>query len=787
MRALNKKLLRDLIRMWPQALAIALVMAAGSSTLVLGVGSHGSLAETRAIYYERNRFADVFADVARAPNSLGEEIARIPGVASVETRIAKIALLDIPGLAEPASAMFVSIPHLREQRLNLLHIRSGRLPITGDEREVVVSEPFARANGFDIGSSFDAILNGRKRAFRIVGTALSPEFIYALGPSDLMPDDRRFGIVWVSEPVLAGAFDLTGAFSSVHVKLLHDASEQAVIDRLDQMLTRYGGFGAYGRKDQTSHAFLDAELKQLQAMSRVLPPIFLLVAAFLVNMTLSRLISLEREQIGLLKAIGYGNWAIGTHYIQFVSAIALAGAVIGALVGTWLGIGLTRLYADFFHFPFLVFQMEPAVYLIAAGVTIAAAVLGAAKAVRDVAGLPPAVAMTPPAPAQYRRLLLPVLYLVLQLPQVFIMALRHLLRWPVRTLSSLVGIALSVAILVGSLWSFGSVDFMIDVTFHRAERQDASINFVSERPQSALWSVANLPGVLRAESYRTVPVKIRHGHVERRVAITGKPAGAELSRVLDESFRPVHLPESGLALSKTLAGILGARTGDLVEVELLQRDRRRVQLPVTAIIEGYIGLTAYMNIEEANRLMHEGAMISGAHIAMDANRKDELFRQLKETPVASFIALQRVSLQKFRDTIAENIFIMVTMYLSLAAVIAFGVVYNFARISLSEQGREIASLRVLGFTKAEVSTILLLELAVLVLLAQPLGWLLGYLLAALTIWAFESELYRVPLVLEPNVYATGSLVVIGAAVLSGLIVLRRIGRLDLIEVLKTRE
>lgn len=787
MSALNRKLLRDLVRMWPQALAIALVMAAGAATLILGVGSHGSLAETRAVYYERNRFADVFADVTRAPKVLADDIAHIPGVAAVETRIAKIALLDIPGMAEPAAAMFVSIPHLREQRINLLHMRSGRLPIPGDEREVVVSEPFAEAHKFEIGSTFEAILNGRKRTLRIVGTALSPEFIYALGPWELMPDDRRFGIVWMSEPALAGAYDLVGAFSSVHLRLLHDASESEVIDRLDALLARYGGLGAHGRKDQVSHAFLDAELKQLEALSRVLPPIFLLVAAFLVNMTLSRLISLEREQIGLLKAVGYGSWEVGLHYLQFVAGIALVGAAIGAVAGTWLGIGMTRLYADFFRFPFLVFQMDPAVYLIAAGVTLAAAIVGAVKAVHDVVSLPPAVAMSPPAPAQYRRLLAPWLYRVLQLPQTLIMVSRHLLRWPVRTISSLIGIALSGAILVGSLWAFGSVEFMIDFTYHRAERQDATINFVRERPASALQNAMNLPGVLRAEPYRSVPVKIRKGNIERRIAITGKPPEADLSRVLDVRSQVVRLPETGIALSDALAGILDAKVGDLVEVELLERGRRRVDLPVTAIVEGYLGLMAYMDLDATNRLMREPPVISGVHISFDALQREHLFRRLKDTPVASFIALQRVSLQKFRETIAENLFIMVTTYVSLAVVIAFGVVYNFARISLSEQGREIASLRVLGFTKGEVSAILLTELAVLTLLAQPVGWALGYLLAFATVFAFESELYRIPLIVEPYVYASASLLVIAAALVSGLVVRRRIDRLDLIEVLKTRE
>ena len=545
--------------------------------------------------------------------------------------------------------------------------------------------------------------------------------------------------------------------------------------------------GAYGRKDQTSHAFLDAELKQLEAMSRILPPIFLIVAAFLVNMTLARLITLEREQIGLLKALGYSGLAVAGHYLQFMAAIATVGIAIGVLAGTLLGVGLTILYGDFFHFPFLIFRKDPSVYLIASGVTLAAAVIGAVKAVRDVVRLPPAVAMSPPAPPRYRRLLADAVYAVLKLPQTVTMVFRHLVRWPVRTLTSVLGIALAGAILVGSLWAFGSTEFMIDVTFHRADRQHATINFVNERPLSAFYEVTRFPGVLAAEPFRTIPVKIRRGHVERRVAITGKPAGTDLSRVLDQSFAAVRLPEAGLALSDMLARILEVRTGDLVEVELLERDRRIIEVPVTAVIQGYLGLMAYMDLRASNQLLREGAMISGTHIAFDSHQRERLFDRLKNTPVANFIALQRVSLQKFRETVATNILWMVTVYVTLAVIIAFGVVFNFARISLSEQGREMASLRVLGFTRGEVSALLLWELAILTLVAQPFGWLIGYGFAFAVAKGFESELYRVPLVVETYVYAMASLIVIGSAVLSGIVVRRRIDRLDLVEVLKTRE
>ena len=784
---LTRKLGRDLRRLWPQALAIAFVMAAGVATLILATGAYASLSETRSAYYERNRFADLFASVTRAPNGLAQRIAEIPGVAAVETRIAKLALLDIEGMREPASAMFVSLPDIGEQRLNVLYMRSGRLPIPGDDREVVINSSFADAHGFGLGDRFAALLNGTKRQLTIVGIGLSPEYIFTLGPGELVPDDRRFGVVWMSEKALAAAFDLDGAFSDVAVTLMRDVSEQAVIDELDVILKRYGSEGAYGRKDHLSHAFLDAELKQLQAMARILPPIFLVVAAFLVNMTLSRLVALEREQIGLLKAIGYSNVAVGMHYLQFVAVIALAGIAIGAAGGTWLGVGLTRLYQDFYHFPFLVFDKDPAMYITGAVVTLFAALAGAIRAVAGVVGLSPAVAMLPPAPGRYRRLFeLPRMIAAL-LPTTIVMVSRNLVHWPIRTGSTILGMALGVSILVASLWTIPSIDLMIDVTFYRADRQSASISFAETKRLSAAFDVARLPGVSTVEPYRTLAVRLRRGHVSRRVAITGKPIDADLSRVLDIDFDPVRLPETGIVLSDMLARILDARVGDLVEADILEGERHTVEVPVTAIVQGYMGLTSYMNLDALNRLAREGALVSGVHLSYDAAEEDALFKEIEDIPAANFIALQKVSLQKFRETLADNILIMITVYVVLAGVIAFGVVYNAARISLSERARELASLRVLGFTRAEVSAILLGELGLLTLMAQPLGWFIGYLFAKAMAVSFETELYRMPFLVEASTFAESSLVVLAAAAISALVVRRRIDRLDLIEVLKTRE
>jgi putative ABC transport system permease protein len=786
MRMLDRKLLRDLRRLWAQALAIALVMASGVATFVLASGAYHSLDETRAAYYLRYRFADVFAQLRRAPKSLLERIEAIPGVAAAEPRVTRLALLDVTGLAEPATGQAVSIPDLAEPRLNLLHLREGRLPERGRTDEVTVNEGFARAHGIHIGSTFKALLNGKKRELRVVGVALSPEFIYALGPGDLMPDDRRFAVLWMSEKALAALFDLDGAFNDVTLRLLPGASEPEVIKRLDDLLVKYGGTGAFGRKDQLSHAFLDAELKQLDALRRVMPPIFLLVSAFLINITLTRMIALEREQIGLLKAIGYGPLPIAAHYVKVVLAITVVGMAIGFAFGAWLGNGLTRLYGDFFHFPFLLFRHDADIYAIAAFVSVLAAVVGAMKAVSDVLALAPAVAMQPPAPTRYRRLIFGRLVPVKALSQLTIMALRHIARWPFRAAATAVGIAFGVALLIVALLSFDSVELMIDVAFFGSERQQATLSFTDEKHPRALQAVERLPGVLRAEPFRSVAVRLRNRHLSRQLSIVGKPRDMDLSRVLDLDDRPVQLPRSGLVINERMAEVLRLRRGDVVELELLEGRRGTRLVPVVDIIKSYFGLTAFMDLEALDRMM-DGPRLSGAHIAYDSRRQGELYAAIKSTPAVGSIGLQRHALARFRETIAQNINYSVAIYVVLAVIIAFGVVYNSARIQLSENARELASLRVLGFTKGEVSRVLLTELALLTLAAIPLGWVIGYGFGWLLIQSFSSDLYRVPFTIERATYAKASLVVVMATAASALIVRRRIDTLDLIAVLKSRD
>lgn len=787
MRVLDRKLFRELSRLWAQALAIALVVAGGMATLLMAVGSYRSLEESRNSYYERHRFADVFAIVNRAPKTVIDSIEAIPGVASVDARIAKLALLDIPNFREPATGQFVSLPEAGEQTLNLLYLRLGRLPEPGKVDEAVVSEAFAKAHRFVPGSRFSAILNGRKRELTIVGTALSPEFIFAVGPGDIMPDDRRFGVVWMSEKALANTYDLEGAFSSVNLKLLRGASERDVIQRLDEILDKYGGRSAYGRKDQTSHAWLDHELDMLRNMSRTLPPIFLLVAAFLVNITLGRIVALEREQIGLLKALGYSGGATALHYLKFVITIVIVGIIIGAIAGTWLGVVVTKMFGEFFRFPFLIFMQSADLYFEAGALSLAAAALGAMRAIREVVKLSPAVAMQPPAPPQFRHVLPPTFRINRFITQPTMMMLRSLAHHPVRAAFTTLGMALGTAILVVSLFTRGTMENLIDVTYFMADRQDATVSFAERRSTNVVNQVMRLPGVMAVEPYREVPVRIRNGSTERRIVISGRPRDADLRRVIDVDLRTVALPQDGLAISDMLAKILGVQLGDMVEVDLLDGQRRTVTVPIAARVEDYFGIRGMMDADALSRLMREGPSVNSVNLSIDESQLDPLYDAIKKLPSVSGMALHHASLTNFREAVAVILTTMAGIYTALAVIIAFGVVYNSARIALSERARELASLRVLGFTRGEVLRILLLELAILTIAAQPPGWVIGYGLAWVMRTQLASELMRVRLVVEQSTYVMASTIVLLAALFSVLVVRRRVSQLDLVSVLKTRD
>ena len=784
---LGRMLWRDLWHLRGPLMAAALVVACGIAVLVALRGTHQSLLLAQSDYYQRHRFADVFAHLRRAPDSLAEQMRQWPGVAQVQTRLVVEVTVDVPGLAEPAMAKLVSVPGTHRPVLNDVQLVRGRYLDAGASDQVLVSEAFALANGLQVGDTLGAVLHGRQKTLVIVGIALSPEFVYEVGSGMIFPDNRRYGVMWIAHETLAPAFDMQGAFNDVSVSLGRGASEPAVIAALDGLLLRYGGLSAHGRDLQLSHRFLSDELGELGVMTTALPSLFLVVSAFLLYLVLSRLVATQRPQIGLLKAFGFTDWRVGLHYFGFAGVTVLIGLWVGVPVGLVLGQMFVDIYRDFFHFPSLHFVADPALIGPCVGVSLLSAGAGALLSVRRAMGLAPAEAMRPESPASYRAGTWLQQGWSAGLPASVRMIGRNLLRRPWRAVGSVLGIACAMGLLLLGRFAMDAPQHMLSVQFNQVQRDDVMVIYNEARGPRALLEMAAMDGVIQVEPFRALPAWLQHGHRRKRIDVMGLMQGNGLHQLLDARLQPVDLPPQGLVLSAKLADILGLAPGDRVSLEALEGRRPVLDMPVVSVVDEMLGLGAYMDAAALARLLGEDHTSSGAYLRIEADKALQVYERLKRMPAVAGVAVAQATQQSVRETMARAFFFFSGILLVFACVIIAGMVYNSARIALSERGNELASLAVLGFTQREVAFLLLGEQLALLALAVPVGLGVGYGLCALLVPLFDRDLFRVPLVLTPWSYAYAVLAACGASVLSGLLVARRIRRLDLIAVLKTRE
>ena len=788
MRALDLKVWREIRHLRGQFFAITLLVSCGTAVFVAFRSMHGYLRDSQNAYYAAYHFGDVFASVKHAPLRIATQVASIPGVEAVDVRIVRDVLVDLPGRAEPATARLVSLPKSGAPSLNRLHLVSGRTLHDGATDEAIISAAFSRGNHLEVNDRLNMILNGRWRSFTIVGTAIAPEFIYEIqGTGQIFPDAQRFGVVWLNGSVLASAFGLTGAFNDVVVRTSPTASEAATIHAIDGVLRRYGGYGAYGRDDHVSHTFVSSEIAETSVTAVFFPVIFLAGTAFLLYNVMARLIAMDREQIGVLKAFGYSARDIFIHYTKIAGAPVSVGLGFGALLGVYFAMQLAGIYARFYQFPEVGYRQEPSVVILALVIAGGAAMTGALLGVRRTLSLHPAIAMRPPSPPQFRAGFVERWLFFRQLSPHARLILRDLLRHPLKTIMATLGIAIGMSIVVAVLAMLSSVDVIKQMQFFQVEREDLAVYFGEPRQQSARFELGNIPGVLAVEPFRSVPVRLRSGHRAMRTALTGVPPGAQMRRVIDTRSRVHNPPDGGVAIGGTLAKRLDVRVGDTLTVEFTEAHQRIVAVPVLDIVDELMGMNAYMSLPSLNRLDRRGDLISGALLSIDEQATASVQHAIKGMPaVAGSISMSGL-LEGFERTIAQSFLISLISILGCAGALVSAIVYNHARIALSERARDLGSLRVLGFTRREVSSMLISEQAVLVLIAIPLGVVLGYLMCIAVTARFESDLFRLPFTISAREISIAAALTVGSSAISGLLVLRRLARMDLIEVLKTRE
>jgi putative ABC transport system permease protein len=784
-RALDRKLVRDLLALKGQVAAIAVVIAAGVMVLILGATTLDAVSLSQERFYQSHHFAQVFTELERAPEGVAERLREISGVNQVETRVRAPVRLEVPGFADPVRGVLLSIPDGRQPDVHRLHLREGSLPESGHWNQVAISEPFAEAHALRAGERLTAIVRGRLENLIISGVVLSPEFIYQVGPGDLLPDFRRYGVLWMNRRALAHAFDMDGAFNSVAITLQAGAETQAVIDALDEILGPYGSVGAYDRDDQTSHFFVDQNLARLRVMATVLPAIFLGVAAFLLHVLMERIIRTQRQQIAVLKAFGYGNGEVAAHYGLFTGLIVLVGSALGVGFGAWAAEGLAAVYAEYFRFPETSFRLQPRIVGLAVFIASGAAGLGAFRAVKSAVSQQPAEAMRPPAPERFERGWLEGSALSRLLDQPSRIILRNLARHRTKAALSVLGIGLSASLLLLGSYQFGSVTKLVDIQYRLVQRMDLHLSFTGPTSERAVAELRAQPGVHFVETYRSVPVRLTHGSREHRTSILGLDPEPRLRALIDAQYRPMSLPPEGLLLTGYLADYLGVRPGDSLHVEIMEGHRRTLAIELAATVDEPLGVSAYMDRRVLNRLMREGPAITGAWLLTDRALEGALFERLWDVPRIASIGQISEAERNLREYMDDTMLVFMGILLLLAASIAFAVVYNNARIAFAERARELATLRVLGFTRAEVGWVLIGEIALLTLLAIPLGWILGTGFARLVNHAMSTELFRLPFVIGPRIYAFAATGVLLASALSILLIARRLRRLDMVSALKT--
>lgn len=784
MRALDRKLLRDLWHTRGQGLAIAVVMACATSVFVGSTATWRALERSRDLYYVQESFADVFAEARRVPAPVAHRIADLAGVADVETRVVGEARAEVAGGS--ARLRLVSLEP-SGGRLNRVHVRQGRLPSPGARDEVAISENFAAATHIAPGDRLVLTLNGRREPTLVTGVVLSPEYIYAIPPGGFLPDDRHFGIAWMPRRALEAALEMEGAFDAVALRLVPGASEKAAIAGVDRILAPYGGLGAYGRDLQVSHRFVSNEIEEQRAMAQVIPAIFLGVAAFLVAVSLTRLVASQRGQIGTLKAIGYGNRAIALHYAGFALVVAAAGAILGAGLGHLFGAAMSVMYRDFFRFPVLDYRPDLGAMAAALALALCTAAAGAAGAIRAATRLAPAEAMRPPAPATYRRSVVERAGMAPLLSLPARMAVRNLERRPVRAFLGSLGIASAVAVLVTGSYFIDAIDRIVAVAFERALRADVTVTFTDPVSREAIAELTRVPGVLAVEPVRAVPAVVRNGHRSERLALTGYPPAPRLSRIVGEDGRALPVPGEGVVVSRQLAELLHVSPGDRLRVQFLDGHRRSAEVGVAGTVDDLLGLSASGSIAEVTRLAGDGDVVSGAQLAVDPAMRPEVAHWLGESPKVAAVTWRSDAVEGLRKTLAELVLAYAGVLAGFAVAIAAGVVYNAVRIAFGERERELATLRVIGFRRGEAWRVLLGEVSVQLLAALPLGAALGLGLAWASATALSSDLFRIPLVIDRSTWVFAFSVTVAATATTSLLALRWIARQDLAVALKSGE
>ncbi|WP_170113396.1 ABC transporter permease [Ahniella affigens] len=788
MRPLTRKLFRDLWRLRAQSAAVVALLAIGIGMLVSSLGMKTSLGESRDAYYRDDRLSDLQLQLVRAPMRLTERIASLPGVQAIDARVAAPALLGLPGIDEQITAKLLSLDVPDKTPVNQPWLVQGRWPepLLGSQ-EIVVNQAFMEAHGLQPGDTLAATIRGGRETFKIVGMANSPEFVFVSPPGQMFPQPDRYALIWMLRPALEQAADLDGAFNDLVLRLSPNADVAAIKASLQSLLGRYGAQTAQGRDRIPSARFLDQELDQLATMAKLIPPAFLAVAAFLLNVALTRLVEAERANIGLLKAFGFLPGEVALNYLGMSLVLVILGMVLGAALAQYLGEMMAALYLKVYRLPSLPFETTWDAWLIAVAVASLAGLAGSINAVRRVLKLSAAAALMPAPPPAFQHGSRLFERLTRQFDALTRVVLRRILGFPRRSLTTIAGVVCALSLLILARQFPIAIQQLLEVSFDHARRQDLSLTLIEAGGTDTLQALRRLPGTIQIEPFRNVPALFRYRTQSADEAIVGLMPDAELERLVDFNGLPQRVRDDGLIITQGLARQLGAGVGDRIDVKITTGRQVDLQLPVLAVVTVSAGNNAYVSLSQLGEVLQEPGRIGGAHVRIDPAELPAFHQAVREMPIVAGVSDLKRARASLARTFEEGAGVMTGIFVTFAVLMSVGIAFATSSVTLAEQRRDLATLQVLGFSRREVSYVLLAEIGVLTLLSLPLGVLIGHWFAMAFLKAMATDLFTFPMRFEPAAYAASAAIVLAAIIGASLLVRREIDRINLVESLKSRE
>jgi putative ABC transport system permease protein len=785
-RAFNKKLLRDLSELKIQGLTLSFLLISGVSLLVASWSAYNSLSRAQHDYYEGYGFADVFAELKSAPESILSRLASIQEIERIESRIIQTGLVKPNGQTEPAVGKFLSLPQDLRLGINRIHLREGRLPeFDSVLPEAIVHAAFAGAHQLKVGSRLKVQLLGKELELLISGVGISPETIYAISPASPLPDDKHFGIFWLQRPVFERLIGMGGAFNSVVAKLRPGADAKPAIEALNRELERYGSRGAIGRDRQLSHSFISDEISQQKSTAIFAPTVFLGVAAFLVNIVVSRLVTIQRQQIAMLKAVGFFDREIIIYYLKLVSSISILGILPGIILGAFLGEWMANQYRNYYHFPRLDFSLNLASVMLGMIAGLIPAFAGAFSSIRKAVNLPPAEAMRAPAPPKFAQAFAFSGRFTSRIGPRARMVLRNAILRRSRLLMTVLGVALAISLVVLSGFWRDSVDLLMGTQFQVVQREDISLDLLRPRPTSVLREISRLDGVIAVEGMRILPARIRFQQHTREVAIAGHPEASNMRKFSDGSFHQMKQPVEGLLISRYFARTWGVKHGDKLQVESLEGASRIREFTISGFIDDVFGQSVVMPVDMMWNWLDEAESYNLVLLQVDPLRLDSLYLRLKQHPEIAGVTVKTMMYRSLLKTFGKVIMNSVFVLMTFSTLIAVGVIYNGARVNFSERTRELASLQVFGFSLRETYFVFFGEAALYVALSLLPGCFIGWLLSRASVNLLNTEVFSFPVHITGFTYMSAIGTVMFAFVVSGTIAWRMLKRLDIVESLKT--